>query len=197
MTAPPSAPKPVASPAQSAADRFTTCLAFTWQTDNDGQSYHVTPGDHGGPTAWGVTLAAFQAWRVGQHKPAPTAADLRTTSKSELSTLIRANYWNSVQADHLPLGVDLLVYDFGFGSGPGTSVTQLQRVLVGMGCSLVLDGQLGPMTLAAAAKVNRHDLAGHLGERHAAFYQSLQQFNLFGRGWLRRNTERVKLALLA
>ena len=177
-----------------APGRFASSLAFTWKPDNDGQPYHVTPGDHGGPTAWGVTFTTYAAWRRAHGQTYPTADDLRAAQKPELATLIQTLYWNAVQADHLPPGVDLLVYEFGFGSGPLTSAEQLQRVLNGMGVNLEPDGNLGPHTLAAATQANRRTLIEHLGAAHAAFYQSLKQ-PLFLRGWLRRNTERLALAL--
>ena len=177
-----------------APGRFGQCIAFTWRPDNDGQPYHVTPGDHGGPTAWGVTFTSFAAWRRAHGAPYPTTNDLRAAKKLELATLIQTSYWNALQADHLPPGVDLLVYEFGFGSGPITSAEELQRVLNGLGADLELDGGLGPRTLAAVAQVNRRTLIEHLGAAHAAFYQSLKQ-PLFLRGWLRRNTERLALAL--
>ena len=177
-------------------DRFGQCIAFTWRADNDGQPYHVTPGDDGGPTAWGVTFTSFAAWRRVHGAPYPTANDLKSAQKNELATLIHAFYWNAVQADHLPLGVDLLAYEFGFGSGPVTSTEQLQRVLNGLGAGLEVDGGLGPATLAAATQVNRRTLIERLGAAHAAFYQSLKQ-PLFLRGWLRRNSERLALALAA
>ena len=197
MTSLQPASTPVASAAQSVPDRFQACLAFTWRPENDGQPYHVTPGDHGGPTAWGVTLLAFQGWRHAHGaNRLPDADDLREAQQSELATITRCNYWNAVQADRLPRGVDLVVYEFGFGSGPATSVRRLQEVLNAMGCRLKVDGALGPATLAAVAGVSRLDLVRRLGAAHAAFYRSLNQ-PVFLRGWLRRNADRLTLALAA
>ena len=189
MTGPTTAPAPAPAP-----DRFTPCLAFTWRPENDGQSFHVTPGDHGGPTAWGVTLLAFQSWRRAHGQALPGAAELKAATRTELAAITRCNYWNAVGADRLPPGVDLLVYEFGFGSGPATSTKVMQRVLNDMGAELSVDGQAGPQTLAKAAEADRHTFAGRLGAAHANFYRSLDQ-PVFLRGWLRRNADRVALAL--
>ena len=170
-------------------DRFGTCLKFTWQTDNDGQPLHVTPGDRGGATAWGVTFASFAAWRTSQGHPYPVVADLGAASRVELATITRANYWNAVQGDHLPVGVDLLVYDFGFGSGPGRAVELLQQ-LVGS----LQDGQLGPKTLAAVLAFDRKTLIRDYGMMCDSFYRSLDDYSLFGHGWSRRNSERLAIA---
>lgn len=172
--------------------RFEDCLAFTWLPTNDGQPLHTTPGDRGGATAWGVTIAVYAAWRSAHGVRTTAVADLNRATKVELATLIRAQYWNVVQGDHLPVGADLLVYDFGYGSGPGTSCKQLQAVL-----GVDQDGELGPVTLAAAARMNRVALIRALATRHQAYYASLSDFGLFGHGWTNRNNARLALALSA
>ena len=171
-------------------DRFQDCLAFTWRPDFDGGAIHTTPGDHGGATAWGVTLASYADWRADHGIHSTTAADLGRASKADLAALIRERYWDAGQGDDLAPGVDLLVYDFGYGSGPPVSVRLLQEVL-----GVDVDGDLGPQTLGAAAKADRMSLIRRLGARHDAFYRSLRQYPLFGRGWSRRNAARVAVAL--
>lgn len=171
--------------------RFETCLQFTWLPQNDGQPLHVTAHDGGGATAWGVTLSSYAAWRADNGIRPTTEEDLAAASKDELAGLIQSRYWNAVQADHLPVGADLLVYDFGYTAGPGTSARLLQEVVGG----LRVDGQLGPVTLAAVARVDRLDLVRRLGARHEAYYESLADFAEFGRGWTTRNSARLQLAL--
>ena len=171
--------------------RFEDCLAFTWRPENDGQPLHTTPGDRGGATAWGVTLSSYASWRSDHGIRPTTESDLAAATKAELSDLIHSRYWMAVAADQLPPGVDLLVFDFGYVSGPGTSARLLQQVVGG----LAIDGQLGPVTLAAVARIDRVDLIRRLGARHEAYYQSLADFHLFGRGWTARNAARLQLAL--
>jgi lysozyme family protein len=172
-----------------AAENYPPCLAFTWRPENDGQDLHNTPGDHGGATRLGVTIATFSAWRVAHGQPIPTPAGLAAASTGELSELYRAWFWHPPQCDALPIGVDLCVFDFGVGSGPGTSARQLQAVL-----GVTQDGAIGPRTLEAVAAMSPTDLVTKLCKRHGLFYLSLGQPQ-FERGWLRRNTDRLGLAL--
>ena len=171
--------------------RFDECLAFTWRPDFDGQPYHVTAGDAGGATAWGVTLTSYASWRSDEGYDSTTAADLSVATKDELGSLYSCRFWNAVQGDHLPPGLDLLVYDFGVTSGTGTSSRLLQEVLGG----LTVDGQLGPVTLSAAASQDRASLIHRLGARHDAYYRACHGFPRFGRGWLRRSAARLTTAL--
>ena len=179
-----------AVPAPAAVERFAACLAFTWLPQFDGQSLHVTPHDAGGATAWGVTLSTYAAWRRKQGIADTTVSDLASASKDGLAKLIRAEYWDAVHGDELPAGVDLLVYDFGFGSGSGTSCKVLQAVL-----GVPADGALGPKSLGAAAAMDRGDLIRKLAARHEAFYQSLHDYQFFGHGWTNRNNARLVAAL--
>ncbi len=179
-----------AAPAPATASRFQACLDFTWRPDMDGQPLHVTPGDHGGATSWGVTLASYASWRADHGEHTTTEADLAAASKTELAEMIRARYWMPVGGDGLAAGVDLLAFDFGFTSGTGTSSRLLQEVL-----GVTVDGAIGPHTLAAAAAHDRMDLVRQLGARHQAYYQSLAQYPVFGRGWSRRNAARLAIAL--
>ncbi len=179
-----------AAPPAPAASRFQECLDFTWRPDCDGQPLHVTPGDHGGATSWGVTLASYASWRADHGEHSTTQADLAAATKTQLAELVRARYWMPVGGDGLPAGVDLLVYDFGYGSGTGTS-SRILQAMVGVD----QDGAVGPHTLAAVAAHDRMDLIRKLGLRHESYYQSLAQYGMFGRGWSNRNAARLAIAL--
>ena len=54
-------------------------------------------------------------------------------------------YWCAVQADRLPRGIDLCVFDIAVNMGCATAVKLLQRVL-----RVTEDGIMGPATIAAA-----------------------------------------------
>ncbi len=190
----PSAPvaaTPAPAPVAYTSDvRFDACLTFTWRPDMDGQALHDTPGDSGGWTSFGVTLAAWASWQADHGVRPTTAQDLGRATKPQLAEMIRARYWLAVSGPSLPPGADLLVYDFGYGSGPGTSVRVLQEVV-----GVEADGDLGPESMAAIRGFDRIALIRALGGRHEAYYRSLGSFNLFGNGWTRRNETRLAIAL--
>ncbi|MBB3175451.1 lysozyme family protein [Endobacter medicaginis] len=169
---------------------FDTCLAFTWRPENDGQPMHTTAGDRGGATSWGVTIGTYTAWRRGHGRPVPTVADLQAAPKSELAQLYAEEFWNPISAARLPVGVDLMTFDFGVTSGVGTSARLLQETL-----QVTVDGRIGPGTLAAALSADRITLIRNLAARHEQYYRSLTDFPRFGRGWLRRNADRLTAAL--
>ena len=168
-------------------DPFSRCLAFTWRPNNDGQSLHTTSGDPGGATAWGVTQATWAAWQ----KLRPSLPlYVGSATLQQLSDLINAWFWLGA-GQGLPPGVDLMVFDFGFGSGPATAARQLQAVVGG----IAVDGRIGPRTLAAVYAADAATLCRQLHDTQVGFYQGLTTFAEFGRGWTRRADDRLAAAL--
>lgn len=164
---------------------FAPCVAFTFREEG---GYSDTPGDSGGPTNYGITLATLSEWRSKKC----TAVDVRLLTQAQASAIYRADYWGAVEGDYLPPGLDLMAFDFGVTSGPRTSAILLQRVL-----GVEQDGIIGPVTLAAAESsidVLRSRIAT-LGTAQADYYRSLSSFPEFGNNWLARTTRRQAAAL--
>jgi len=164
-------------------DNFDACLAFVLRPENDGQPYHVTPGDPGGATAWGVIQTTYDDYRDTHDLPEQSVKLMTPTERSDI---YRSEYWTP----GLPKGVDLMVFDFGVTSGPGRSRKYLQAVV-----GVSADGSVGPQSLAAVAKHAPADLVKALAARQLAFYRSLPTFHLFGHGWTNRTNARQAAAL--
>jgi lysozyme family protein len=160
---------------------FERCLGVAWLPQNDGQAYHVTPGDHGGPTAWGVTFTTFTAWRLKHGKFAPSLDDFRWAPTDELANLLHAEFWLPVAGDRLQVGVDLIMFEIALGSGPGRAAQLLKRTL-----GISENYRLDPATIRTALAANTIGLIRRLNETHLAFVDSLDGAHLFGRGWDRR-----------
>lgn len=157
--------------------RFPACLAVTLGHEG-GWSDH--PDDPGGATMRGITQATYDAWRRawGQEP-----RSVRGIEEAELRAIYRARFWSAVQADRLPAGLDLAVFDFAVNSGPGRAARALQRC-----AGATPDGVVGPRTLAAvaASRAGAAVLAECVCDRRLAFLRRLRTWPVFGRGWSRR-----------
>jgi lysozyme family protein len=138
------------------------------------------PSDPGGMTNLGVTEKVWEEW-VGHPT---TEKGMRALTPEMVGPLYRRKYWDKVQADHLPTGVDLAVFDFAVNSGPGRAAKTLQKVL-----GVTQDGDIGPITLRAALGVDRNKLIADYNAERLAFLQALPHWASFGRGWSRRVAE--------
>lgn len=160
---------------------FDDAMAFVWRPENDGQGFHNDPRDPGGATTWGVTFTTWSGWQR-LHGYTSLLDDFKRLEPKDLRPIYRALFWNAIHGDALPAGVSLMVFDAAVGSGPGNAARWLQQVLGG----LVVDGAIGPATLARVHAVDPAEVVNYLADRREAFYADLPTFPIYGRGWDRR-----------
>jgi len=144
------------------------------------------PRDPGGCTNKGITIGTYRA----HINPKGTCEDIRRLTLNQAVAVYGAEYWDRVQGDHLPAGVDLSVFDFGVNAGPSRAAKMLQRIV-----GVAQDGRIGPLTLAAVWDAPAGWLIERYAESRLVYYRSLRTFTAFGRGWTRRTLETEKLAL--
>jgi lysozyme family protein len=143
--------------------------------------YVNDPADRGGETNLGVTIGAWGAYLGRAIQPGEMAKLTQETVKP----FYRSMYWDKVQGDDLPIGVDYAVFDFAVNAGVGRAAKFLQRAVGALD-----DGAIGPGTLALVAKTTPGELLDNFAEQKEAFYNSLAEKNptqkKFLKGWMAR-----------
>lgn len=149
--------------------------------------YVEDPRDPGGATKFGITRTT-----LGTARGRPVAvADVKALTRAEAAAIYRRLYWTAVEADRLPAGLDLAVFDYAVNSGPSRALRSLQAAL-----GAPVDGRFGDVTAAAALAASPTDAIRALSRIRLAFLRSLPTWPAFGRGWMAR-VERVERAALA
>lgn len=143
------------------------------------------PLDKGGATNRGVTQAVYDAYRKTRGK---AGQSVKFITDEEVNAIYKFQYWDRVQGDLLPAGLDYAVFDFAVNSGVGRASKYLQAVL-----GVAQDGQIGARTLAAIT--NPSNAINALCDRRMSFLRNLRTFLTFGKGWTRRVTDVRKHAL--
>lgn len=162
--------------------RFSRCLAETLVHEG---GFVDHPRDPGGATNLGVTLATAQAAKLDMdHDGDVDKADVRALTPQAVEPVYRERYWLKARCDVLPSGVDLMVFDVAVNSGPKRAVQFLQRCL-----GLADDGVFGPATLNALRVAEAVTLIRRYAAERERFLRSLETFDTFGRGWMRRVRE--------
>ena len=138
------------------------------------------PRDPGGMTNLGVTKRAWEAyaWRSVDE------ATMRGLTPAAVAPFYKTQYWDKVRGDALPSGVDCAVFDYAVNSGTSRAAKALQQA-----AGVLVDGAIGPATLAAVAKADPVDLVARICNLRQAFLQGLATFDHFGKGWTRRVSE--------
>ena len=142
------------------------------------------PKDPGGPTNKGVTQAVYDSWRKSQNLPTQT---VRNIADSEVAAIYKNLYWDRVNGDNLPTGVDFAVFDYAVNSGVSRAAKSLQSVV-----GVTQDGVIGPATIQATKAY----VAVAVTNNRLAFMKSLSIWPTFGKGWSARITD-VKNQILA
>lgn len=153
--------------------------------------YSNHPDDKGGPTMCGVTQRVYDAYRKSKGL-APQ--HVKRLGYDEWQDIFRRQYWNVIQGDRLPRGVDLAVFDGAITSGAYQSGLWLQRAL-GKYYGGEPDGQIGERTLAALAAHPDHDqLIADMLARRLGMLRTLKNWPSFGKGWTNRVSNVMAIA---
>lgn len=148
------------------------------------------PQDPGGATNLGITIGVLSGF-LG--RPA-TVGDVKRITKDTAKTIYRRQYWDAVNGDELPSGIDYLVFDYAVNSGPSRAKKTFQKVLPNYSNDKI-DGNFGVVTIRAAKNVD--DVMGLIDAFTAErlrFLRSLKGWKRFGRGWERRCYEVASVA---
>lgn len=158
---------------------FTACFAFTVRREGGFIRNAQDPGCWTGGvcgkgtlngTAFGISAAQYPF------------LDLSTLTQDAAAEIIRKDYWDKVNGDALPVGLDLVASDFAVNAGPGTSAMQLQGLV-----RVTQDGIIGSATLAAIATHPVPWLISTLTLAHQAYYRKDPLFPVDGNGWINRS----------
>lgn len=164
-----------------AADGFSPALANVLEFEG---GWSDDPFDPGGPTNKGITLAVF-AREIGISVEAHTLADLKkrlaAIPDDEVERIYRERYWVPACCPHLPAALAFFHFDAAVNQGVGRATRMLQQAL-----GVDMDGEIGPLTLAAAGSQQNAAVLVRYADIRRAHYRSLSHFWRFGRGWLRR-----------
>ena len=157
---------------------FEKCLEIILHHEG---GYVNHPKDPGGETNLGVTKRVYEEW--GGTK------DMKDLTVEDVAPIYKKNYWDRVKGDHLPAGLDLCIFDFAVNAGPGRAAKMIQKMI-----GVTVDGGIDPMTLQALG-LYEEEVGGvaevilEYQKQRQAYYESLKNFDTFGRGWTRRVDE--------
>jgi len=131
--------------------------------------------DPGGPTNWGITI--YDARMYWKHNA--TAQDVRAMPESVARDIYKKKYWDALDCDELPAGLDYTVFDYGVNSGIGRAGKVLRRIL-GMQGS---DWHVTQDMIEVIKKRDVVSLIKEINDERLAFLQRLGTWSHFGKGW--------------
>ena len=132
------------------------------------------PDDPGGLTKYGIS------------KVNHPEVDVANLSLEGAKAIYRKHYWNPIKGDQIASGrVAIKFFDMAVNMGVKQATKLVQEALGDMGCSVAVDGMMGPKTLEALNGVDDDVLFVFLVPLLEAFYRGLGKPKYI-KGWLRR-----------
>jgi lysozyme family protein len=148
-------------------DNFDYCLNEVLKSEG---GYSNDAGDPGGPTNFGITIIDYRKYI----NPNGTASDVRNMHVEDAKKIYKLRYWDALNCDTLPSGVDYCVFDYGVNSG----ISRAKKIY---------------------DKYNHHgssaDIINSICDERMAFLKSLHTWSIFGKGWTTRVNSVRKNAL--
>ena len=170
-------------------------LAFTFAQEGGYQNDSADNGNWTGGrvgvgrqigTNHGISAATLAHWHAGPVGP----ADMMGLTLADATAIAAALFANPLRVHDLPAGVDLMVFEQGWGAGVRQGALALQAAL-----GVAQDGFIGPQTLTAAHQVDPDQLIEDIDLAARARLQTLSSFQVFGRGWIARADRRLAAAI--
>ena len=159
-------------------ENYQTSLNFVLKSEG---LWSDNPADPGGATMKGITLATYREWK---RNPYITKEQLRDIPDADVQALYKQNFWDKIQGDNLPSGVDYAVFDCAVNMGVGRAAKLIQEA-----AGVTADGVIGQGTMVAIKDQNTQELIDKFSQLKDNFYRSLSTFPTFGNGWLKRVAE--------
>ena len=139
--------------------------------------------DPGGPTKLGVIQREYDAYRRKKGLP---GRSVRFIESSEVEDIYKHQYWDQVDADDMPSGIDYMVFDDAVNTGPVQAARNVQRTLCSLGRKVAVDGVIGLNTMDALKRVDASTFINRYAETRMGFYRQIPGWRYFGYGWTHR-----------
>lgn len=139
----------------------------------------VVLGHEGGDSDHAADPGGFT--RFGISQVAHPTVDVRNLTREGAAEIYKQEYWGRLHCAELPAPVALMLFDSGVNQGCKPAVRFLQKAT-----GAVVDGDMGPRTIAAVYKHPVSRIIRKFSEERIAHYLALGSFRTFGRGWLNR-----------
>ncbi len=138
------------------------------------------PYDPGGPTNRGITLQTYADWK-GVAITSALKGELKAIADATVRDIYQARYWQPAHCAEMAPALAFFHFDAAVNHGVTGAMRLLQRAV-----GSDVDGEIGPDTRAAIARLSSEEAVQRYAEARRARYRALPHFWRFGRGWLAR-----------
>lgn len=161
--------------------------AFKLTIGHEG-GFTQNPKDAGNWTGGKVGVGINKGTKYGIAANTYPNEDIKNLTLERAKQLYKRDFWDKAKCDQLPDGIRFHVFDVSVNSGVSRGVKTLQQAL-----GINADGIVGNQTINAAKSANPDALLSKFYSFRISFYTSLSSFSTFGKGWMNRVANNLKI----
>jgi lysozyme family protein len=165
---------------------------------NEGSKYTNDPNDPGGPTKWGIALKFIKDDIKGLDIDIDIdddgdidSIDIQNLTEANAIAIYRNKYWDKNLEKVLDCSKSIKILDMRINLGIVTTNKIVQKALVNLGYNLVIDGKIGPKSIAAIEDADKDAFVNELKDLQWDRYQMLIEKNsklaVYKKGWYNRS----------
>ena len=139
--------------------------------------YVNDPKDPGGETNFGIA------------KRSHPDVDIKNLTEDGAKEIYKEHYWDRNKVEDLPEDLRHIYFDMCVNQGRGRAVKIMQRAANAKGADLVVDGGMGPKTIAAMDGVELQRVRAYRVKYYADLVTRKPDLEKFYFGWFRRALE--------
>lgn len=149
------------------------------------------PKDAGNWTGGKVGVGMNKGTKYGIASNSYPNLDIKNITLDHAKLIYKRDYWNKVKGDELPQALAFHVFDMAVNGGVSRGIKLLQKTV-----GTIEDGIIGPKTLESLMAMDTNQAIQIYNANRLQFYTSLNDFSSFGRGWVNRVANNLKLGAL-
>lgn len=160
-------------------ERFKAVILHTLKWEG---GYVNDPDDAGGETKYGITKRQYPH------------IDIKNLTKDQAVTLYKSDYWKSYHDKIKSYKIAGKLFDLSVNMGHRHPNRMLQRAVNQLGGNLVVDGVLGPLSIAAINNCNEDELYIAFYNQAKTRYEKLARRGnnkKFLKGWMNRLNDEI------
>ena len=145
------------------------------------------PKDPGNWTGGKVGTGQLKGTKYGIAANTYGHLDIEHLTLEQAKGIYRSDFWDILEVAHPAIKFQL--FDAAVNHGRGNAVRLLQRAV-----GVADDGAWGKVSQAALEQIDCNDVLLRFLAHRFKFWASLQAFDFYGRGWVRRGADNLLLA---
>lgn len=162
--------------------------AFDRLMGNEG-GYSNNPVDPGGETNWGITWPVLREAIASNIIPVGTT--IASLTRDQAKAIYYAFFWLRGQMNQYDGAISFQAFDAAVNHGIPRAVKLLQKA-----AGVKLDGEVGPVTVAAIKSKRVTDMLALFIAARLEFWTDLSTWSTFGRGWAKRCVADIRYAVI-